>query len=263
MPVVVIAVCVRVLFTNLQGLLDTIVRRASLLRCSKRCDLDAVCFLLDKVTVVVGGRAELLALGRAMAAVAAVASVTRARQSHRDEDDDEYEMSRDRRTPSPGLPGKMEPLNSETAPVPEKTMPWHQGDRRSFRARTSEPDQPTDRRISSLPLGSGLGKMRKKTHLKPRFIIDPRYSKAAQYWDVVTMFALLFTAIVTPFEVRRTTHSRCSRSPPTPNGVPCRSPSWTQPRAGPKLTGSSSCAATLGPPCIEGPCAEPRSVCHR
>ena len=200
-----------------------------------------------------------------MAVVAAMASVNRARQSHHDEDDDEYEMSRDRRTPSPvpGLPGKMEPLNSETAPVPEKTKAWRQGARRSFRARTSEPDQPTDRRLSSLPSGSDLGKKRANTRLKPRFVIDPRYSKAAQGWDVVTMFALLFTATVTPFEVRRTTHSRCSRSPPTPNGVPCRSPSWTQPRAGPKLTGSSSCAATLGPPCIEGACAEPRSVCHR
>ena len=35
----------------------------------------------------------------------------------------------------------------------------------------------------------------------PRFMIDPRYSKFSQYWDLVTMFALLFTAIVTPYEV--------------------------------------------------------------
>jgi potassium voltage-gated channel Eag-related subfamily H protein 7 len=37
--------------------------------------------------------------------------------------------------------------------------------------------------------------------LKPRFIIDPRHSKFSGYWDLVTMLALLFTAVVTPFEV--------------------------------------------------------------
>ena len=36
---------------------------------------------------------------------------------------------------------------------------------------------------------------------KPFMLIDPRYSKAAQRWDILTVLALIFTAIVTPFEV--------------------------------------------------------------
>lgn len=36
---------------------------------------------------------------------------------------------------------------------------------------------------------------------RPRFLIDPRYSKFSQVWDVCTMLALIFTALVTPFEV--------------------------------------------------------------
>ena len=34
-----------------------------------------------------------------------------------------------------------------------------------------------------------------------KWLIDPRYSTFSQIWDVVTMLALVFTAIVTPFEV--------------------------------------------------------------
>ena len=36
---------------------------------------------------------------------------------------------------------------------------------------------------------------------KPFMLIDPRYSKFAQHWDICTMVALIFTAIITPFEV--------------------------------------------------------------
>jgi len=36
---------------------------------------------------------------------------------------------------------------------------------------------------------------------KPFGLIDPRYSKFAQHWDICTFFALIFTAIITPFEV--------------------------------------------------------------
>ena len=34
-----------------------------------------------------------------------------------------------------------------------------------------------------------------------KWLIDPRYSTFSQIWDVVTMLALVFTALVTPFEV--------------------------------------------------------------
>jgi len=36
---------------------------------------------------------------------------------------------------------------------------------------------------------------------RPWYIIDPRSSSAIGYWDLLTSFALVFTAIVTPFEV--------------------------------------------------------------
>ena len=36
---------------------------------------------------------------------------------------------------------------------------------------------------------------------RPSFIIDPRSSTRIGYWDAVTASALIFTAIVTPFEV--------------------------------------------------------------
>ena len=36
---------------------------------------------------------------------------------------------------------------------------------------------------------------------RPFMLIDPRYSKSAQRWDICTVLALIFTAIVTPFEV--------------------------------------------------------------
>ena len=45
------------------------------------------------------------------------------------------------------------------------------------------------------------GHRKKKRRPRPRFMIDPRTSKFAQYWDLVTLVALVFTAIVTPFEV--------------------------------------------------------------
>lgn len=37
--------------------------------------------------------------------------------------------------------------------------------------------------------------------MKPRWVIDPRHSKAMQVWDVVIVSVLLFTALVTPVEV--------------------------------------------------------------
>ena len=39
-------------------------------------------------------------------------------------------------------------------------------------------------------------------------MIDPRTSLWISYWDLVTTFCLLFTALVTPFEVRRASASR-------------------------------------------------------
>jgi hypothetical protein len=41
----------------------------------------------------------------------------------------------------------------------------------------------------------------RNARITPRYMIDPRYSKFSQHWDLITMFALLFTAIVTPYEV--------------------------------------------------------------
>ena len=51
------------------------------------------------------------------------------------------------------------------------------------------------------------------TRLTSRFMIDPRYSMFSQNWDLITMFALLFTAIVTPFEVPRA--EPCLTAPPS------------------------------------------------
>ena len=36
---------------------------------------------------------------------------------------------------------------------------------------------------------------------KPCYIIDPRRSKSMQVWDIVTTLCLIFTALVTPYEV--------------------------------------------------------------
>ena len=43
----------------------------------------------------------------------------------------------------------------------------------------------------------------RSARLTPKWMIDPRYSKFSQHWDLITMFALIFTAIVTPYEVPR------------------------------------------------------------
>lgn len=37
--------------------------------------------------------------------------------------------------------------------------------------------------------------------MKSRYLIDPRSSKAIQAWDIITTVALMFIALVTPFEV--------------------------------------------------------------
>ena len=36
---------------------------------------------------------------------------------------------------------------------------------------------------------------------RPGFLIDPRHSKVMGAWDLIMLFALMFTAIVTPYEV--------------------------------------------------------------
>lgn len=45
-----------------------------------------------------------------------------------------------------------------------------------------------------------------------KFLMDPK-SKFMQYWDFFTLGALLFTATVTPYEVRPRTCSLCPRMP--------------------------------------------------
>jgi len=40
-----------------------------------------------------------------------------------------------------------------------------------------------------------------KSHIKKWWIIDPRQSRIMPYWDAVTGVALVFTALVTPFEI--------------------------------------------------------------
>ena len=44
-----------------------------------------------------------------------------------------------------------------------------------------------------------------------RFIIDPRQSKFMRCWEPILLVALLFTSVVTPFEVR-TRHSAATRA---------------------------------------------------
>lgn len=41
----------------------------------------------------------------------------------------------------------------------------------------------------------------RKVDNTPWFLIDPRHSVAMKVWDVVTCTALLFTAVITPYEV--------------------------------------------------------------
>ena len=36
---------------------------------------------------------------------------------------------------------------------------------------------------------------------RPGFLIDPRHSKVMGAWDIIMLVALMFTAIVTPYEV--------------------------------------------------------------
>ena len=43
--------------------------------------------------------------------------------------------------------------------------------------------------------------MMKKSEAGPWYLIDPRHSVAMKVWDVVTCTALLFTAVITPYEV--------------------------------------------------------------
>ena len=43
--------------------------------------------------------------------------------------------------------------------------------------------------------------MARKVDNTPWFLIDPRHSVAMKVWDIVTCSALLFTAVITPYEV--------------------------------------------------------------
>ena len=43
--------------------------------------------------------------------------------------------------------------------------------------------------------------MQRDLRVTPKWLIDPRTSKRMGYWDFTTVMALLFTALVTPFEV--------------------------------------------------------------
>ena len=63
---------------------------------------------------------------------------------------------------------------------------------------------------SSTAMGSGSGAItdaaivatrQAKQINKPWYQIDPRKSKVMGYWDSITGLALIFTALVTPFEV--------------------------------------------------------------
>ena len=46
-----------------------------------------------------------------------------------------------------------------------------------------------------------LEKQRQKKQRAARHLIDPRQSKYIGHWDTLTSVALIFTALVTPFEV--------------------------------------------------------------
>ena len=57
-----------------------------------------------------------------------------------------------------------------------------------------------DSKGAMVPRDAAAGSFTTK-RAKPFMLIDPRYSKFAQHWDICTMAALIFTAIITPFEV--------------------------------------------------------------
>ena len=73
----------------------------------------------------------------------------------------------------------------------------------AVRLATDDSSRKSVRRRSKTQHAAGdkdLDQFRNARH-RPRFLIDPRYSKFSQVWDVCTMLALVFTALVTPFEV--------------------------------------------------------------
>ena len=70
-------------------------------------------------------------------------------------------------------------------------------------------DRTTDRmknvvnlaKATSRMASSGASTTSSTIMYKPKYLLDPRGSKFMPVWDIVMMFALSFTAIVTPYEV--------------------------------------------------------------
>ena len=64
----------------------------------------------------------------------------------------------------------------------------------------------TERERSSTTMRRERAKSKKRMRAQLKMhsrtcIIDPRMSKYMAYWDTVTMLAILFTALVTPYEI--------------------------------------------------------------
>ena len=58
------------------------------------------------------------------------------------------------------------------------------------------------RQVTSIEDSAHIEKLRQLEASRPWFIIDPRHSHFLAYWDLTTGLALVFTALVTPWEVR-------------------------------------------------------------
>ena len=137
-----------------------------------------------------------------MAAVAAQAAVSRATTKNQPEERRGSREQHQERAPSPVVNLEEEGPDSDKS---KKERLWRR------RSRAKRLNQNQDRISTELTIFGANHEKYKKKMMKPRFLIDPRYSKFAQGWDVVTMLALIFTALVTPFEV---CHSPPCRSSP-------------------------------------------------
>ena len=138
-----------------------------------------------------------------MASVAAIGGASRVHKSSGNTDHSRRLLTRIRTPPRGRGSNQMEEEGEASPRAPDEYGGDIDGNRKqghplpsrggADRLVGAQPLRKTDVDQSQLALRSARS--------TPRFMIDPRYSKFSQYWDLVTMFALLFTAIVTPYEV--------------------------------------------------------------
>ena len=108
---------------------------------------------------------------------------------------------------SPGSPGSLQ-MRAPHQPLRRRFSAWGssnsiapdsvQGEDSAVKATVLPKDPAQEHEVTSL---MDTMMMMKKSEAGPWYLIDPRHSVAMKLWDVVTCTALLFTAVITPYEV--------------------------------------------------------------